>query len=290
MSVRCIPRFALRAHGIVGLAMVLSALAVSCKAALGWVGGVNVSSADPRSAANPLSGGPITFSDRARDHDLAQMGEQDCTTWPLADQWTVTSSSDKLCVDATLTYGVGPGYGAAPLPPKWTFVGDGGKSSPIDASNAGPPRKVGECTGESKSYTVWQHHVTGCANNDGVLTATTKHLSIQTSTLVGDYDVAAWTLESHEAATAIATASNTSSSTVGSAPPTSHASDAVTPGPAPSDGDDSACKEYSRAMCNHAKGSTDARKRMCEVYEKAASQMSSAACTQVLTAMKAKGR
>src|ERR1700722_9191840 len=260
MSVLCVPRFALRAHGIVGLAMVLAALAVSCKAALGWVGGVNVSSADPRSAPNPLGGGPITFSDAARDPNLAQMGERDCTTWPLADQWTVTSSPDKLCVDATLTYGVGPGYGAAPLPPKWAFVGDGDKSSPIDASNAGPPRKVGECTGESKSFTIWKHQVTGCANNDGVLTATTRHLSIRTSTLVGDYDVAAWTLDSHEASTATATASNASSPTVTSGPSTSHASDLVTPGSGPSDGDDSACKENSRTMCSQAKGSTAARK------------------------------
>jgi hypothetical protein len=166
--------------------------ATACGSVLGFIAGVNTSNADAQPAQNPFDGGQITYRAPARDSDLQNVSERDCTTWPLHDEWVVRAGPDQLCVDAVMTYSVAPAYILSPgTAPHWSFFGDGDKSVVIQAQSRGN-QKIGECTSGSKTYTVWHRAVTGCAHNDGVLTASSSKLELRQMDGVVKYDLAAW--------------------------------------------------------------------------------------------------
>lgn len=166
-----------------------------CASVLGFIGGVNVSDADPAKAPNPLGGDPITYRTGSRDSVLQQVGSRDCTTWPLHDQYALHASADEICVKSAVKYSVGPTYAGFRQPPHWNVVGDAGKQSTLQLEEAGEPHKIGYCTRGGTQYEVWEQDVQGCAANAGTLTGQSKQLAIRIATTGVKYSVAAWTFQ-----------------------------------------------------------------------------------------------
>jgi hypothetical protein len=174
-----------------GFLISVAVAGTGCGSVLGFVAGVNLSNADAHPAHNPFGGGELAYREPARDQNLQNVSERDCSTWPLVDEFHVRVDGDQLCLEATTTYGIGPAYsGASGGDPHWAFAGDGGKLAVIAGSSES--QKVGECLGGSTTYSVWRRSVSGCAANNGVLTATSSKLSLRTTTGAVKYDLAAW--------------------------------------------------------------------------------------------------
>jgi hypothetical protein len=177
--------------GLITLALSTSA----CASFLGFLAGANLHDAEPQKAQNPLSGAPATYRTTSRDSVLADVGHHDCTTWPMHDQYVLHAEGDQLCLESVVKYSVAPAYGGQRMPPKWTLVGDGNKTTQLQLQDTQEPTQIGTCQHGSTTYEVWQQAVAGCAPNAGTLTEKSTQLAIRVDTPAVKYNVAAWTFQ-----------------------------------------------------------------------------------------------
>ena len=124
-----------------------------------------------KSAENPLSGQPVTWSRVAPG--LPFEGEKACTLWPIEDSLNVTATDAKICVSGTIHKLVEPPFDG-PEEMSLTVESDGSGKTGLGAGQAGDvvarPRKVGSCfnksTGSDKN--VWVADFSGCVPNKSV--------------------------------------------------------------------------------------------------------------------------